>query len=176
MRTPTVLAAALTLVAHAAPLAAQADSTALLARARRLHAQYPLVDGHNDLPWEIRNQRRSERTWNRMDPNRPLPGNQHRRERAPEEGGVGSFSGAPTFRLRPWPRGTAPPAMTLEQIDVIHRMVAAIPTSFEMAGTADDPPHPQERQDRLADRRRGRPLDRQLARRAAHITAWASAT
>ena len=36
----------------AAPAAAQSDSA--LERARKLLESAPLIDGHNDLPWEIR--------------------------------------------------------------------------------------------------------------------------
>src|SRR5688572_32083531 len=35
-------------------LSAQAPDAALLERARALHKQVPLVDGHNDYPWAVR--------------------------------------------------------------------------------------------------------------------------
>ena len=34
--------------------AAGARATALLERARALHKQVPLIDGHNDYPWAVR--------------------------------------------------------------------------------------------------------------------------
>jgi membrane dipeptidase len=51
MRRKTLLLAAAVLIAPA-PLRAQADEH--LARARRVLAATPLIDGHNDLPWAIR--------------------------------------------------------------------------------------------------------------------------
>ena len=58
---------------------------------------------------------------------------------------------------------------TLEQIDVIHEMARRYPDTFELAyGTEDILRDPQGGQDRVAHRRRGRALHRQLAQRAAH--------
>ena len=45
------LALEILLVPHAA---AQSSDAALTARIDRVLAQTPLIDGHNDLPWEIR--------------------------------------------------------------------------------------------------------------------------
>jgi membrane dipeptidase len=44
-------AAAAVFVMSTSPLSAQQD---LLARARALHGQSPLIDGHNDYPWALR--------------------------------------------------------------------------------------------------------------------------
>ena len=54
--TPVWLAAALTLVAGSmVGVVGQTDSkAALLDRARALHRQVPLIDGHNDFPWALR--------------------------------------------------------------------------------------------------------------------------
>lgn len=69
-----------------APAAAQDRSdAALLARARRLHRASPLIDGHNDLPWEIRNKGASDVA--RMSPDRGLPA-QHTDVRRLRQGGV----------------------------------------------------------------------------------------
>ena len=59
---------------------------------------------------------------------------------------------------------------TLEQIDIVHRMMRKYPETFELAlhgrrHRADL----QEGQDRVAHRHGGRALDRQLARRAPHV-------
>jgi len=48
--------ALLALLAVATPAASQQPDAAL-ERARRILASVPLVDGHNDLPWEIRTNR-----------------------------------------------------------------------------------------------------------------------
>ncbi|MDP3774469.1 MAG: hypothetical protein Q8Q85_09400, partial [Gemmatimonadales bacterium] len=47
----------LSLLVLTAPLAAQAPDSALIRRALRLHRDVPMVDGHNDHPWEMRAQR-----------------------------------------------------------------------------------------------------------------------
>src|SRR5437868_6406578 len=43
---------ALTLITFAAPAFAQSDAVA--ARVDRILTEVPLIDGHNDLPWEFR--------------------------------------------------------------------------------------------------------------------------
>lgn len=132
MRTRTLLAAALALTA-AAPLSAQTDTT-LLARARRLHAQYPLVDGHNDLPWEIRTSGGSDLA--RMDPNGPLPNN-HTDVIRLKQGGVGGVFWAAYVPVETIGHAPGPARVALEQIDLIHRMVAQSP-DMELALTGND--------------------------------------
>jgi membrane dipeptidase len=134
MRIPTLIAAAVTVAAHAAPLAAQADTTALLARARHLHAQYPLVDGHNDLPWEIRTAAASDLA--RLDPNGPLPQN-HTDVARLRQGGVGGVFWAAYVPVETMRHAPGPARVALEQIDLIHRMVQRSP-DMEMALTAAD--------------------------------------
>jgi membrane dipeptidase len=104
-----------------------------LAVARQLLSQVPLIDGHNDLPWELR-----------------------------EAGGLGpdgpdlaepvSFTHTDLPRLAAgrvgaqfWSvyvpatlQGDGAVAATLEQIDLVHRMVARYPDALELAlGAAD---------------------------------------
>jgi membrane dipeptidase len=134
MRTSILLAAALSVLAGTAPLAAQADSAALLARARRLHAQYPLVDGHNDLPWEIRVRGASDVV--RMSPDGPLPQNNTDVARL-RQGGVGGVFWAAYVPVETMGHAPGPARVALEQIDLIHRMVERSP-SMEMALTAGD--------------------------------------
>ena len=86
------------------------------------------------------------------------------------KGGVGAQFWSAYVPASTGKKGTAV-RETLEQIDVIHRMVKTYPDVFEMAShRRRRRAHPQEGQDRLAHRRRGRPLHRQLARRAADAT------
>ncbi|MGH8122096.1 MAG: membrane dipeptidase, partial [Rudaea sp.] len=50
-----LIAIACSFAARCAPLvAAQPDDAALAARVARVLDKVPLIDGHNDLPWEIR--------------------------------------------------------------------------------------------------------------------------
>jgi membrane dipeptidase len=128
-----LVAAALTL-ASAAALEAQADSAALLARARRLHEQVPMVDGHNDLPWEIRTKGFSD--LGRMNPDSSLPNNNTDVARL-KAGGVGGVFWAAYVPVETIGRVPGPARVALEQIDLIHRMVDRSP-DMDLALTADD--------------------------------------
>ena len=63
----------LSLVTLAAPviaaLAPQADP--MLDRARRLLREVPIIDGHNDYPWEVR--QKAAMDLNKLDMRRPQP-------------------------------------------------------------------------------------------------------
>jgi membrane dipeptidase len=115
--------------------ASTADPDALMARARALHRTVPLIDGHNDFPWALRDK----------SPARDLDALDMHAHLAPpimtdiprlRAGGVGgqfwsvwvpaSLSGDVAVRT------------TLEQIDVVHRMVAKYSDTFQLALTADD--------------------------------------
>jgi membrane dipeptidase len=106
----------------------------LLARARALHRQVPLVDGHNDYPWALR-EHNGERDINTLDIRLPQPKihTDIPRLRAGGVGGQfwsvyvpGSMQGQTAVRA------------TLEQIDVVHRMMRKYPDTFELALTAAD--------------------------------------
>jgi len=112
------------------PAAAQDD--ALLERARRIHASAPLIDGHNDLPWEIREKAQGDLTV--MDPNGGLP-QQHTDFPRLQAGGVGGVFWAAYVPVERIGNGSA--AFALEQIGLIKRMTDASPV-LELARTADD--------------------------------------
>jgi membrane dipeptidase len=133
MRISALVAAGLTL-ASAAALDAQADSAALLARARRLHEQVPMIDGHNDLPWEIRTKGFSD--FARMNPDSSLPDNNTDVARL-RAGGVGGVFWAAYVPVETMGRVPGPARVALEQIDLIHRMVERSP-DMELALTAGD--------------------------------------
>jgi membrane dipeptidase len=126
-----IVAAALpAALAAAHPAAAQDD--ALLERARRIHASAPLVDGHNDLPWEIREKAQGDLSV--MDPTGPLPA-QHTDVPRLKAGGVGGVFWAayvPVDRI-----GNGAAAFALAQIGLIKRMTDGSP-ELEFARTADD--------------------------------------
>jgi len=114
------------------PEAAQTDDP-FLARARALHLSVPMFDGHNDYPWEVRQRAgkdpaaldiRSARTDTMTDIPRM------------RRGGVGAqfWSVYVPSSLAGQQAVTA----TLEQIDIVHRMMARYPEDFELALTADD--------------------------------------
>ncbi|HEX8430013.1 MAG TPA: dipeptidase [Longimicrobium sp.] len=116
----------------ATPAFAQTTDAALLARARRLQAQTPLIDGHNDLPWEIRQNAGGDLA--RLDPRTPQPA-QHTDIPRLRAGGVGGVFWAAYVPVEFMRGGAA--RVALEQVDLIHRMTAASP-QLMLARTADD--------------------------------------
>ncbi|MDX1623640.1 MAG: dipeptidase [Gemmatimonadota bacterium] len=124
--------AALLLVA--APATAQeAPADALLERARAILAGTPLVDGHNDLPWQIRG--RAGGDLDSLDVAEPKPELMTDLARL-EEGGVGAqFWSAyvPTEYIHSG--GAA--RFVLKQIDLIHRLADEY-DALEFATTADE--------------------------------------
>jgi membrane dipeptidase len=102
-------------------------------RARSLLSQSPILDGHNDLPWALRELGRSDLdgvdlTGGIAETHTDLP-----RLRA---GGVGAqfWSVFVPSKLQ----GDGAVAATLEQIDLTRRLIARFPGALEQAGTADD--------------------------------------
>jgi len=132
------LAMLLPLALAAPALAAPGDAADLERRVERVLSTTPVIDGHNDLPWEIR----ENYDFGRL----PLDLN------------------ADTSRLTPHPLQTDLPRLrrghlgaqfwsvwipgtmrggeaiqtTLEEIDIVHRMIAQYPAQLEIASTAAD--------------------------------------
>ncbi|GAA1238142.1 dipeptidase [Oryzihumus leptocrescens] len=109
------------------------DSTATLARVTELLRRHPLVDGHNDLPWEAREQ--SGYDFDRLD-----------------LGGDVATTCTDVPRLRAgrvgaqfWSvfvpsslQGDAAVVATLEQVDAVHQMVGRYAGELGFARTADE--------------------------------------
>ena len=108
--------------------------TDYLARARALHKQSLLIDGHNDYPWALR-EHDAARSLDTLDISRPQPSIMTDIARL-KEGGIGGqfWSVYTPVELQ----GQAAVTATLEQIDIVHRMVRKYPQAFELALTADD--------------------------------------
>ena len=103
--------------------------------ARKLHAESLVIDGHNDLPWELR-RKDSGASFRDIDLLRPQK-NLHTDIPRLRVGGVGAQFWSAYVPADTGKKGVALKT-TLEQIDTIHRMVARYPDTFEMAsGTAD---------------------------------------
>ena len=103
-------------------------------RARKLHAASLVIDGHNDLPWELR--AGGAERFTRIDVSQPQPKLQTDIPRL-RAGGMGAqfwAAWAPTETAR---RGAAL-TTTLEQIDLIRALVDRYPETFEFAETAAD--------------------------------------
>jgi membrane dipeptidase len=109
------------------------ESTAELTTARGLLRRHPLVDGHNDLAWEIREKFGPD--LRRVDLAAPVAGTHTDLPRL-RRGGVG----AQFWSV--WVPGTlqgdAAVTATLEQIDLVHRMIDGHPDDLKLALTAAD--------------------------------------
>ena len=101
-----------------------------LSRIRSLLADHPVVDGHNDLPWEARE--RVAYDWDRLDisvAGQPT----HTDIPRLREGGVGAqfWSVFVPATLQ----GDAAVTATLEQVDAVRAMAARYPDTFALATT-----------------------------------------
>ncbi|HET9898376.1 MAG TPA: dipeptidase [Streptosporangiaceae bacterium] len=108
-------------------------STASLEAARDLLTTTPVFDGHNDLPWTLRAKGESPAT--PIDIAAPVQGTHTDLPRL-NAGGVGAqfWSVWVPAELD----GDAAVGTTLEQIDLVHRLVARHPDALELALTAED--------------------------------------
>jgi membrane dipeptidase len=100
-------------------------------RARKIHAEGLLWDGHNDLPWRLRTE--GDMALTKYDLSKRLGSGQTDIPRL-REGGV---------KAQFWsvyiPSEHANPARTVtEQIDLVHRLIAKYPRDLELALTAAD--------------------------------------
>ena len=110
-------------------VAAQSDPAA---RARNLHKQVPLTDGHNDYPWALRG----------LDPGRDfaqadITGSVptlHTDIPRLRQGGLGAQFWS--VYVPSTMQGREAVRATLEQIDIVHRMVQRWPQAFASARTA----------------------------------------
>ena len=105
-----------------------------LARARALHKQVPLIDGHNDYPWALR-EHNGERDIDKLDIRVPQP-KIHTDIPRLRAGGVGGQFWS--VYVPASMQGQTAVRATLEQIDVVHRMMRKYPDTFELALTAAD--------------------------------------
>jgi membrane dipeptidase len=132
------LLTALALSSVAAPLAAlvtpQADP--LLERARRLLRDVPIIDGHNDYPWEIRQKAKLDLA--ALDMRQPQPTIMTDFPRLTQGGVGGQFWSVYVPSPAPGSDPAASVTTVLEQIDIVHRMVARYPDKLALALTADD--------------------------------------
>jgi len=115
---------------------AAGQSTDGEARARRILDRTPLIDGHNDLPWALRENHARDPFAVDLEANLRASTRLHTDIPRLRAGGVGG-----QFWSVYVPASLSPPdaaVATWEQIDIVRRMVAAYPETFELATTADD--------------------------------------
>jgi membrane dipeptidase len=103
--------------------------TELSTEARELLRRFPLIDGHNDLPWTLRDRGDGDQ----VDLAAPVAGTHTDLPRL-AAGGVGA-----QFWSVFVPADVADPVVTvLEQIDLARRMIARYPQALELSLTAAD--------------------------------------
>lgn len=108
------------------------DDAGLAERARRVHESATLFDGHNDLPWKLREL--GDVSFTTVDLAKDLKGKTHTDIARLRAGGVkAQFWSVYIPTNHPEPIKTQ-----LQQIDLVRRMVARYPETFELALTAAD--------------------------------------
>src|ERR1051325_10296870 len=118
-------------------LAATAALAQTASRVDRILTEVPLIDGHNDLPWEYH-----ERVKNHLaaidiaQDQSKLAKPLHTDIARLRQGRLGAqfWSVYVPVELK----GADAVVATMNQIDVVHRLAAAYPETFELAYTADD--------------------------------------
>jgi membrane dipeptidase len=140
-RAAVILGVALTLL-FALPVRAAAEDTGFHARVVRILKVTPLIDGHNDLPWEIRERFKSGLAAVDLTSDTsklPVP---------PDSAAL--MTDIPRLRTgmvggQFWSvwipvqiKGYEAVQTTLEQIDLVKRIIARYPAEFELALTAAD--------------------------------------
>jgi membrane dipeptidase len=128
----------LSLLSLAAPIAAalapQADP--VLDRARRLLREVPIIDGHNDYPWEVR--QKGGMDLNALDMRKAQPTIMTDFARLAAGGVGGQFWSVYVPSPAPGADPAAAVTTVLEQIDIVHRMVAKYPDRLQLALSAAD--------------------------------------
>lgn len=117
----------------AAPATAQAPDAAL-EHARALLRSTPLIDGHNDLPWEIRTARAAPRDVAAYDLRKRTPG--HTDLERMKQGQIGAQFWSIYVDGEMKDSGYA--RVQLEEFDIARRMIARYPDRLALALTADD--------------------------------------
>jgi membrane dipeptidase len=111
-----------------------ADGAALtLSLTRAMLSRFPLIDGHNDLPWIIREKFALDPVKARLTGR--VEGTHTDIPRLVEGGVGGQFW---SVYVPSSLAGDAAVTAVFEQVDVVHRMIAAYPDRFRLALTADD--------------------------------------
>ena len=102
-------------------------------RAKALHAKVPLIDGHNDLPWQIR--RKANRDVWSIDLDQSQP-DFHTDIPRLREGMLGAQFWSVYVPVSM--QGKEATRATMEEIDIVYEMIERYPDTFQLATTADD--------------------------------------
>jgi membrane dipeptidase len=133
---PLAVAAALLFALALPGVAPAAEDADLHAQVRAVLEEVPLIDGHNDVPWQYRSRVKNHLDAIDLSDTRTLEPAMHTDIPRLRRGLLGaqfwsvyvptSFTGPGAARA------------VLEQIDVVHRLVERYPDTFELALTAQD--------------------------------------
>jgi membrane dipeptidase len=123
------------LLAAAVPAGAQAPDKYLM-RARHILATTPLIDGHNDLPWRIREDTTARSNVDLYDLRRKTPG--HTDFARLKQGMIGGQFWS-VYTPGEW-RDSGYAKVQLQQIDIARRVIAKYPDQLGLALKADDIP------------------------------------
>lgn len=115
-------------------LVSVADAQDFKARALAIHKQSPLIDGHNDYPWALRDIDPG-RDLTKADIAEPVPKLMTDIPRLRQGGVGGQFWSVYTPSTM---MGKEATRVTMEEIDTVYRMAQKWPTVFQVAYTADD--------------------------------------
>lgn len=118
----------------AAPVFAQTQDP-YVARARKLLAASPIIDGHNDVPWEIRENKEAPRDVDRFDLRTDLKRQDTDFARMKEGGLGGQFW---SIYIPGEVKDSGYARVQLEQFDIARRMIARYPQKTVFATTAAD--------------------------------------
>jgi membrane dipeptidase len=128
------LLSAIAFAACAAPMAGAGSADPHMEVARRVLSTTPLVDGHNDLPWAIRDYQPAPRDVAAYDLRTRTPG--HTDIPRLRQGMVGAQFWSVYIPFGATAEGAA--KTQLEQIDIAHQVIRRYPDTFELALSADD--------------------------------------
>ena len=145
IRRYSILLALAVTAMYASQAAASSNDSTITARVDHVLANTPLIDGHNDLPWEIRQRFGHASGVDLSVSTANLPPRMEDGEIATQlmtdiprlhKGHVGAQFWS--VWIPPTVTGPAAVKMTLEQIDIVKTMVARYPKDLQMAYSADD--------------------------------------
>ena len=129
-----VVAVAMTVsLAHPDAAGQNAADSALLDRAHKLLKDVPLIDGHNDLPWAMRENAGYD--FDKLDIKLPQPKLMTDIPKLRQGGLGGQFW---SVYVPATLQGEHAVSATLEQIDCVYTLVKRYPETFAIARTADD--------------------------------------
>ncbi len=121
---------------NVATISAADKTDSHLETARRILRQTPLIDGHNDVPWQYRKRSNDFSALDLSHDTSELKPAMHTDIPRLRAGGLGGqfWSVYVPTKLS----GAEAVQATVEQIDVVHQMCARYPETFKLALTADD--------------------------------------